>query len=283
MDVGGMETLSLEHSREGKLTKADIFNHPVSFNPNEIRQVDTSTEALSASLNRFGEVNTEYMLSLMPEKSKEEMLHELHGRIYYNPLIDNYEVSDRFIAGNVIEKVEAVEKYLKNHPQDENVAAVAESLKALKDAVPRPITFEELDFNFGERWIPAGIYSQYATHLFDVDTNIQYSSVRDEYSVKADHRNAGIYEKFNIRGEFKNYDGLALMKHALHNTTPNISKSVRTTNSEGESVTVKVRDGEKIQLANSKIDEIRTGFMDWLNLQTPEFKDRLANLYNRTS
>jgi N12 class adenine-specific DNA methylase len=42
-----------------------------------------------------------------------------------------------------------------------------------------------------------------------------------------------------------------------------------------------VRDGEKIQLANSKIDEIRTGFADWLNMQSPEFKNRLTDMYNR--
>jgi N12 class adenine-specific DNA methylase len=282
MDVGGREMLALERFIDGKFVKADIFNQPVAFNPNEITKVDTSIEALSASLNKFGEVNTEYMLSLMPEKSTEEMLHDLQGHIYYNPLISNYEVSDKFIAGNVIEKAEAVEKHLKNHPPDEHKQMISESLKALQDAIPRPITFEELDFNFGERWIPAGIYSEYATYLFDTNTNIYYSSVRDEYSVKADYRNANIYDKFCVSGEFRNYDGLALMKHALHNTTPNISKSLKTIDKEGNEVTVKVRDGEKIQLANSKIDEIRTGFTDWLNLQTPEFKERLTNLYNRT-
>jgi N12 class adenine-specific DNA methylase len=281
MDAGEREMLSLERTVDGKFVKADIFNQPVSFNINEIMKADSSIEALSASLNKFGEVNTGYMLSLLPEKSTEEMLHDLNGRVYYNPLINNYEVSDKFIAGNVIEKAEAVEKCLKNHPQDENRQAIAESLKTLQDAVPRPITFEELDFNFGERWIPAGIYSQYATYLFNVKTNIHYSASRDKYSVKADYRNANIYDKYSVRGEFRTYDGLALMKHALHNTTPNISKSATVTDREGNTVTVKIRDGEKIQLANSKIDEIRTGFSDWLNGQTPEFKDRLTDLYNR--
>ena len=69
-------------------------------------------------------------------------------------------------------------------------------------------------------------------------------------------------------------------KHALHNTTPNISKSIEVTDSNGDRKTVKVRDGEKIQLANSKIDEIRNSFTDWLNGQSPEFKQRLADLYN---
>ena len=44
---------------------------------------------------------------------------------------------------------------------------------------------------------------------------------------------------------------------------------------------VKVRDTEAIQLANSKIDEIRNGFSDWLKEQSPEFKQRLTDMYNR--
>jgi N12 class adenine-specific DNA methylase len=84
MDTGGREILSMEYSENGKLVKADIFNQPVAFNPNEMKQADTSIEALSASLNKFGEVDTEYMLSLslLPDKSAEEMIEELHGRIY---------------------------------------------------------------------------------------------------------------------------------------------------------------------------------------------------------
>ena len=51
---------------------------------------------------------------------------------------------------------------------------------------------------------------------------------------------------------------------------------------DGEMKEVKVRDAESIQLANSKIDEMRNGFTDWLNEQSQEFKDRLADKYNRT-
>jgi N12 class adenine-specific DNA methylase len=209
--------------------------------------VDTSIEALSASLNKFGEVNTEYMLSLLPEKSAEEMIDELHGRIYYNPLIGGYETSDRFIAGNVIEKAEALEMYLKDHPQNENTYTVSESLKALQEATPRPITFEELDFNFGERWIPAGVYSRYAEYLFDVKTGVNYAPNSDEYSVKADYRTIAISDKYAVQGEFRKYDGVALTKHALHNTTPNISKSAKAIDKDGKEITVKVRDGEKIR------------------------------------
>ena len=36
-----------------------------------------------------------------------------------------------------------------------------------------------------------------------------------------------------------------------------------------------------IQLANAKIDEIRNGFTEWLEEQSPQFKERLTTMYNR--
>ncbi|MDR0874153.1 MAG: N-6 DNA methylase [Prevotellaceae bacterium] len=281
MDTGSHEILSLERFKDGKAIKADIFNQPVAFNPNKTTVAANSMEALSASLNKFGEVNLEYMLSLMEEKSREEMLEDLQGRIYYQPIIKEYEVSEKFIAGNVIEKAEAIERYLKKYPDYENKYAASESLKALQDATPRPITFDELDFNFGERWIPQNIYSKYASYLFNVDTNVQYSLTRDDFSVKAKSGNANINDKYCVKGEFRKYDGVALMTHALHNTSPNITKTAEALDKDGKVITVKVRDGEKIQEANSKIDEIREEFSEWLKVQTPEFKDRLTDLYNR--
>jgi hypothetical protein len=239
MDAGGTEMLSLERYTDGKAVKADIFNQPVAFNSGRIKQADTPLEALSASLNRFGEVNTEYMLSLLPEKSIEEMLEDLHGRIYYNPLAGGYETSDRFIAGNVIEKAEGIGKYMERHPQDEHAGEIAESLKAIREAVPRPIGFEELDFNFGERWIPSGIYSGYAEYMFNVKTVVHYAPNSDEYSVKANYRTIDITHKYAVQGEFRTYDGVSLIKHALHNTTPNISKSAKATDKEGKVVTLK--------------------------------------------
>jgi len=282
MDAGGTEILSLERAKNGKFEKADILSKPVAFNPDgDIQRVETSIEALNASLNKFGIVNTGYMQKLLPEKSREEMMEELSGRIYYNPLIENYETSDKFIAGNVVEKAETLELYLSEHTQDSRKPEIEESLKALKDATPRPITFEELDFNFGERWIPAGIYSRYAEHLFGVKTEVNYAPNSDEFSVKADYRTIAITDKYAVQGEFRKYDGQALFKHGLHNTTPNISKSATARDKDGKEINVKVRDGEKIQLANSKIDEIRSGFSEWLKMQTPEFKQRLSDLYNQ--
>ena len=139
MDASGRDMLSLERVENGQFTKSDIFDHPVSFSLDEVSHVDSPEEALTASLNKFGRIDLPYMteLSDMPEQ---ELTEALKGRIYYNPLIDGYEIADRFIAGNVIEKAERIEEWLKENPDH---AIVRESLDALKASIPEPIAFDE--------------------------------------------------------------------------------------------------------------------------------------------
>lgn len=279
MDARGREILSLERSVDGKLQKADIFHQPVAFNPNELKIVDTSDEALIASLNKYGEVRLDYMDSLLPTKNRDEIIHDLEGRIFFNPLVQNYEVRDRFIAGNVVEKAEAVERYVLNYPDDIRSQT---SLKALQEAIPQPIRFEELDFNFGERWIGTDVYETYMSKLFETNVDISYYASRDDYTIKAERSNLIINEKFAVQGESKLYTGMHLLKHALLNTTPNITKTIKVTDPvTGESRDAKVPDGQAIQMANSKIDEMRNGFSDWLNEQSPDFQQKLADTYNR--
>ena len=278
MDAGSTEILSLERSVEGKLQKADIFQKPVAFNPNEIKHAETSHEALVASLNKYGEINLGYMITLLDNKAQEEVIKDLEGQIYFNPLIQNYEIRDKFIAGNVIEKAAQVEDYLNKHPADIRSQV---SLKALQDSIPQPIRYEELDFNFGERWIPMPIYRDYASQLFESNIKIDYYASRDDFHVTTDRENLIIREKFAVQSESQLFTGIHLMKNALLNTTPNITKTVQVLDENGEQKKVKVADSEAIQLANSKIDEIRNGFTDWLNDQSTDFKNDLADLYNK--
>ena len=287
MDANGRDALALERGENGRFVKADIFDHPVSFAIDEVTSVDTPLEALTASLNKYGVVNLEYMSSLV-DMDKDSLVDNLEGHIYYNPLVSNYEVKDRFIAGNVVAKADNVrawisheEERIKDFPGYDGVepfiALSKDSLKALEEARPRRIEFDELDFNFGERWIPTGIYSAYMSYLFHTDVKIAYSSSMDEYSAEASRKNMTIWEEFCVRGYYRTYDGMSLLKHALHNTVPDIKKSA---GKDEDGHDIKVPDNEAIQLANTKIDEIRNGFSEWLEAQSPEFKEKLVDLYN---
>ena len=271
-DSAGNEVPYLERVVGGVVHKADIFYRPVSFSITTIA-TNNPAEALAASLNKYGKVDLDYM-SEISGMSGEDLKDGLHGRIFYNPLQKKYEIVEKWISGNVVDKASEVRSYLVGQPEDREAT---ESLKALEGARPNRINFDELDFNLGERWIPTGIYNRFASHLFDTEIRIHYSESSDDFSIHCDRKNILVTEKYAVRSESRTFDGIALLKHALVNTTPDITKKLMIDDRE-----VRVRDMEAIQMANSKIDEMRKEFSDWLFVQNDDFKHRLADKYNDT-
>ena len=271
-DSAGKEMPYLERVIGGVVHKADIFSRPVSFSTSTLA-TDNPDEALAASLNIYGNVDLDYM-SEISGMSRDALKEALQERIFYNPLQKEYEIAERWIAGNVVEKAELVQQYLRNNPEDQEAK---QSLTALEVARPRRIEFEELDFNLGERWIPTEIYARFASHLYNTEVRIIYSESSDDFGINCDHKNVQIWDKYAVKSESRTFDGIALLKHALVNTTPDITKKIFIGEKE-----VKVRDMEAIQMANTKIEEIRTAFTDWLYAQSDEFKTRLTDKYNDT-
>ncbi|MGQ3088130.1 N-6 DNA methylase [Flavobacterium sp.] len=271
-DSSGKEIPYLERVKGSVVHKSDIFARPVSFSTATIA-ANNPQEALAASLNKYGNVDLGYMTGISG-MTDEALKEALQGRIFFNPLQKEYEISERWIAGNVVEKAQEVRNYLENNPNDAQSQA---SLSVLEESRPRRIEFEELDFNLGERWIPTGVYGRFASHLFDTEVNVYYSESSDDFSVKCIQKNIHIWDKYAVKAESRTFDGIALLKHALVNTTPDITKKIMVDDRE-----VKVRDMEAIQMANTKIDQIRTAFTEWLHAQNDEFKSRLTDQYNDT-
>ncbi|SUJ89281.1 DNA methylase [Sphingobacterium multivorum] len=177
-DSAGKEIPYLERAKGGIIYKADIFSHPVSFSTKTLA-TDNPEEALASSLNKYGSVDLDYM-SEISSMTADALKEALHGRIFYNPLQREYEISERWIAGNVVEKAQEIREYVESNPED---TEAKQSLTVLEEARPTRIEFEELDFNLGERWIPTGIYARFASHLFDADVKIHYSDSADDFSV----------------------------------------------------------------------------------------------------
>jgi len=275
LDAEGRNMLALERADNGQFVKADIFDHPVAFSTTELTHVDTAQEAVAASLNKFGRLDMDYMAQLT-DKTEDELKKELDGQIFYNPLSEVYEIRDKFIAGNVVEKAKEIERQIEANG-GEITDDVEKSLNALKEATPTPIPFEDLDFNFGERWIPASVYSAFMSDFFETKVDIVYSPQIDQFDASCDHKTPKIWSEFMVRGEYRHYDGMALLRHALHNTTPKIMKKV---GEDEDGHDIKAPDANAIQLANAKIDEIRNGFTEWLESQSREFKDKLTQMYN---
>ena len=102
-DAKGRDVLTLENAVDKTFVKADIFERPVSFVAYEISHVDTPEEALFASLNRYGQVDLEYMAGITGH-TQTDLVNELKGRIYYMP-DGSYEISSKALSGNVYDKL----------------------------------------------------------------------------------------------------------------------------------------------------------------------------------
>lgn len=293
------ELLSLEVKDGKEWVKADIFYKPVAFDTSELHSADTPQEALAQSLNDCGYPDVEHMMALTG-LTETELMTKLDGDVYYNPLTNQYEITAKFISGNVVEKAKAIRKAFGlgdgEVTDSEGVdPRVVRSLRALEDAVPTPIPFEELDFNLGERWIDTKLYEQFGSELFSipggkgyadqVDLEVKYDANLDQFVASADHCwNEKITTQYYVESECSHYNGIDLFVYALEDTCPKMWKYKRDgmgcKETDGNGKYLKEEDPEKTQLANSKIAEIRNAWVDWLMRQPRELKDELAKEYN---
>ena len=302
------ELLALEVRVGNGWQKADIFEKPVAFSTEDLRMAGTPQEALAQSLNDYGRPDMQYMAAMIG-MTEDEIADALGDEVFFDPINGEWVVKAKFISGNVIEKIDKIKSLYPDidnpSSQDGGVLAssqverhVRKSLAALEAAVPEPIPFEELDFNLGERWIDTKLYSAFASEFFSMpeDENpyssgkvlvtVQYDSVLDQYSASCDRRNQKIYTQYRVYSECsKELDGMDLLQHALLNTCPKMQKYKRDDkgrclrNSKNEPQ--KTEDHEKTQLANTKIEEIRQGWSEWLMRQSKELQQELADIYNR--
>jgi len=312
------DILSLEYRDEkGVAHKADIFQKPVAFSTEELHEAKTAQDALAQSLNDYGKPDMGYMTA-MTGLTEDEILRELDGEVFYNPLNGEFEIKAKFIAGDVIGKLEEIkgkfpkvamyldaeapstERKLPSLVVPEEIR-ILQSMRALQDAIPAPIPFADLDFNLGERWMNPQVYADFGSEFFSmpegseeesyawrssVTMKVKYDALLDQFAVSCSCRNEKIWSQYSVSSEAtKSIDGVGLFIHALQNTCPKMMKYQRDSqgrcmyNDKGEHL--KEEDPEKTQLANAKIEEIRQGFQDWLIRQPKEWKDETARIYNR--
>ena len=295
--MGIADVLALEVKDEsGKWVKADIMLRPVAFSTEEQEAgAMTAHEALAASLNEYGKPVMSYIAGLCGMDA-EELIKALEGEVFWNPLNGEWEVKARFISGNVVEKLNAISRLDMTKFRDNDIMKIEAAKAALKEAIPAPIPFEQLDFNLGERWVDASIYEKFASDFFSmpesaVRIKVIYQSVIDQYSVACtSSENERIRSQFAVESECSNkIDGVELLTHALHNTTPKLMRYKRDRRgmilmkekSNGDYEEIKEEDPEAMQLANDKIEEIRQGYIDWLLRQPKDVQDKMEREYNR--
>ena len=269
LDSLGVEVFTIEMQLGGNIVKADIMREPVAFTKIATDRILQPTEALASSLNFYGKVDMDYIMR-STGLSDEDVIAALQSEIFYNPVTDEWEHKGKFIAGNVIAKctefVSCIPDLSERQQQWTEI-----SVKALENATPETIPYEELDINMGERWIDPQLYADFAADLFGVEAEVMYFDVNDAYVVRLKGYSPAAYNTYSVR----NFNGEDLFVHALQDTVPEITKEVYRNSGK-----VRVPDEEAIQEAATKIQEIRSNFNQWLDACPLEVRDELVRTYN---
>ncbi|NLF41847.1 MAG: hypothetical protein GX587_04065, partial [Bacteroidales bacterium] len=107
-DVAFMKSLEVYDRDTKTATKSDIFSKTFVYAKKEAPKVTTSKEALVVALNEYGKINLDRMSELIG-KSESEIVADLAGKIYKNPVTGEYETADAYLSGNVKAKLKEAE------------------------------------------------------------------------------------------------------------------------------------------------------------------------------
>ncbi|MCD7855265.1 MAG: DUF3849 domain-containing protein, partial [Clostridiales bacterium] len=163
---------SLENiNSKGELeSKADIFTKRTIVPYVEIDSVDTAAEALAVSISEKAGADIDFMAKLC-SKTNEEVIKDLEGVIFKNPVTEKYETSDEYLSGNVREKLKTAEAAAKKD-SSYNI-----NVSYLKEAQPKDLTPEEISVQLGSTWVPVKYYEQFMYELLDTPSRCQSDKI----------------------------------------------------------------------------------------------------------
>ncbi len=270
--------------------KADIFSKRT-ISPNIKPAITNSQEALSASLNQFGNVNMEYM-SMQLDKPKKEIAHELINKklIFLNPLTagNNYKeyiLANKYLSGNVKKKLEEIESLLKDYPNE-----FAQNYEALKEIQPKDLRADEIHVNLGTSWIPLEYYSKFFEEHFQTSRdnfNLNFNVKTGEwnFSGKGYMIDRATISKYST----ERIDIYSLSEHALKRKTLIIQDRVlakdsngnQLYNDKGEEKYKYITNHEETTKANAKLEKLKSEFKDWI-YKDYDRRTHLEKIYNDT-
>ena len=256
------------------LGKADMFTKRTIKKAEVVTSVDTASEALAVSLSEKAVIDFEYM-SELSGKDEDTLIEELTGIIFKNPLSEEWETADAYLSGNVRNKLEAAETFVKNEPM------YAVNVEALKRVQPRELDASEIEVRIGATWIEPRFIEDFMREVFETPEHllnrdvikIQYSDVTGQWNVKgknADFGNALVNMTYGTsrRNAYQILeDSLNLKDSRVYDTVIEDGKEKRVLNK------------KETTIAAQKQDAMREAFRDWV-FRDMDRRNELVSKYN---
>ena len=258
--------------------KADIFTKKTIKAKKEIAKVDTANEALILSLSEKAKVDIEYMKSLT-DKTEEELLQELEGQIFRvpNSLAEEkrYITADEYLSGNVKEKLAIAKELAKGNPEFEV------HIRELEKVIPEDIKASDIEVRLGATWIPEYYIEQFIYELLKVNDyykqkiKVHYSNHTTAWNVTGKSENKSNVLANNTYGLDSKINAFRIIENILNLRNTKVYKDSYDSNGEK----IRVIDKKRTAIAQSKQDEIKTKFNEWI-FKDPDRREKLTRIYN---
>lgn len=252
-------------STKSTAKKGPIFSQRVVAARQQVQKVDTPADALAVSMAERGKLDAAYIGELLG-KEPEAVLKELSTGdkplLFRDPATDEYVLRDAYLSGNVRAKLAQA-----------NAAGMFANVTALEAVQPPEVGSHEIVARIGSPWVPTAVYADFAKALFGDESNASVTYLKANSSYQMHVAGASSVALTNTWGS-PAYPGDKLLGALLNN------RSIKVTYIDGEKKTR--TDVEATELANTKAQEIKDRFSDWL-FSDPDRSELLAKAYNETN
>ena len=254
--------------------KADMFTKRTIRQRQSVTSVDTAAEAIALSIGEKARVDMAYM-SQLTGKSEDDLIDELNGVIFLDPVYGDWQTADEYLSGNVRQKLREAENAAVDSP------GYLPNVEALRAAQPKDLDASEIEVRLGATWIDKKYIQQFMFELLEPplyarrSLEVNYSEFTAEWNISG--KNSIPYNDINARMTYGTdcANAYKILEDTLNLRDVRIYDTVR----DADGKEKRVLNSKETTLAQQKQQAIKEAFRDWI-WRDPDRRRELVQLYN---
>ena len=253
--------------------KADIFSKRTIRRRKPVTQVDTASEALAVSIGERAKVDLPFMARLTG-KAEDEIIADLQGVIFLDPLEQTWQTADEYLSGNVRAKLRVAQTAA------ESDSSFAVNVEALQAAQPKDLDASEIDVRLGTTWVDKAYIQRFMIELLGIPyyeqrrIHVNYAPQTAEWSIDGKSllsENVNNHMKYGTRCA----PALKILEDTLNLRDTRVYDVVQDENGREK----RELNQKETTIAQQKQQAIKDAFHDWV-WKDPTRRHELVTRYN---
>ena len=253
--------------------KADIFSKRTIRRRKPVTQVDTASEALAVSIGERAKVDLPFMARLTG-KAEDEIVADLQGVIFLDPLEQTWQTADEYLSGNVRAKLRVAQTAA------ESDSSFAVNVEALQAAQPKDLDASEIDVRLGTTWVDKAYIQRFMIELLGIPyyeqrrIHVNYTPQTAEWSIDGKSllsENVNNHMKYGTRRA----PALKILEDTLNLRDTRVYDVVQDENGREK----RELNQKETTIAQQKQQAIKDAFHDWV-WKDPTRRHELVTRYN---